>query len=72
VTNDQPGVAARLRHLGVAEVLPMGSLESAPLEQAVRRMMSNEGTRRRAREFATRLKEKDGPSHAADLVETGA
>jgi UDP:flavonoid glycosyltransferase YjiC (YdhE family) len=56
----------------VAEVIPMGSLEVDPLRQAVRKMMSDEGARSRVRGYAGRLREKDGVSHAADIVESHA
>lgn len=69
VTNDQPGVAARLRHLGVAEVLPMGALESTRLRQAVRKVMADESYKVRVSTLAGRLRGRDGVSRAADIVE---
>jgi MGT family glycosyltransferase len=72
VTNDQPGVAARLRHLGIAEVILMDQLRTDRLRAAVRSMLSNDSARSRAQEFAGRLRHSDGVSHAADLVERHA
>ena len=69
ITNDQPGVAARLRHLGVAEVLPMDGLRVDRLRAAVQKMLGDETARSRVRDFSSRLKQTDGVSHAADLVE---
>jgi UDP:flavonoid glycosyltransferase YjiC (YdhE family) len=58
--------------MGEPELLPMGSLESTPLRQAVLKMMSDEDAKSRSRQFAGSLKEKNGPSHAADLGERRA
>lgn len=69
VTNDQPGVAARLRHLGVAEVLLKDQLREDRLRAAVQSMLTHQGIRSRAQELASRLKQNDGVSRAADVVE---
>jgi zeaxanthin glucosyltransferase len=72
ITNDQPGVAARLRHLGVAEVLPMHSLAAQTLRGAVQKMLVDTGARSRSRDFAQRLRQLDGVARAADIVEQHA
>jgi zeaxanthin glucosyltransferase len=72
ITNDQPGVAARLRHIGVAEVLPMDSLKASNLRQAVQKMLNDDSAKSRAQDFAARLKQTDGVSHAADIAEQHA
>jgi zeaxanthin glucosyltransferase len=72
ITNDQPGVAARLRHIGVAEVLPMETLAAPKLREAVQKMLTNESARSRAQEYASRLKQSDGVSLAAEIIERHA
>ncbi|QIF03023.1 glycosyltransferase [Roseimicrobium sp. ORNL1] len=69
ITNDQPGVAARLRHLGVAKVIPIAALKAAHLRAAVQEMLANTEAKRRTQEFAQRIRETDGIAAAADLVE---
>jgi zeaxanthin glucosyltransferase len=69
ITNDQPGVAARLRHLGVAKVIPIRALKAADLRSAVQKMLGDEKAKRRVQEYAQRIQKTDGIAAAADLVE---
>jgi MGT family glycosyltransferase len=69
ITNDQPGVAARLRHLGVAKVIPIAALKAPDLRAAVQEMLGNEEAKRRVLDLAQRIHKTDGIAAAADLVE---
>jgi MGT family glycosyltransferase len=68
VTNDQPGVAARLRHLGVAEVLPFRDLDAVRLRAALRRIRAEPAYRERAIGLAERLHGTDWVAKAVDLA----
>ena len=69
ITNDQPGVAARLRHIGVAEVIPFSKLSQPVLRYAVQKGLRNDLAKQKAREYAQRLERVNGPALAADIVE---
>jgi zeaxanthin glucosyltransferase len=69
ITNDQPGVAERLRHLGVAEVLPLQRLTAHDVRARVQRVLQQPSFRQHAEAAARRLREMDGPAVAARLIE---
>ncbi|HSI62576.1 MAG TPA: nucleotide disphospho-sugar-binding domain-containing protein, partial [Candidatus Saccharimonadia bacterium] len=69
VTNDQPGVSARLRHVGVAKVIPIGELKTPILREAVQSMLNDDAARQRSKSLAEDLAKNDGIARAADLVE---
>jgi UDP:flavonoid glycosyltransferase YjiC (YdhE family) len=66
---DQPGVAARAKALGVAEVVPREGLSSAILSNAVDRVLADDAMHERAAQHAYRLLATDPPSVAASLLE---
>jgi len=70
VTNDQPGVAARLAWRGLAEVIPLGDLEPALLRRAVLRVLSDPRYRQAARLAQAEMARLPGPQRAAELIET--
>jgi MGT family glycosyltransferase len=69
ITNDQPGVAARIAHLGVGEFIPVQKLTAAAMRQAVQRVLTAPNYRERSAHFAEKLQQLNGPAHAADLIE---
>jgi UDP:flavonoid glycosyltransferase YjiC (YdhE family) len=69
VTNDQPGVAARLAWLGVAEVIPLPALRPALVRRAVGRVLSDPRYREAARRAQVEMARTPGPARAADLIE---
>jgi MGT family glycosyltransferase len=69
VTNDQPGVAARIRHLGWGEVVPLKKLNAARLRGAVVRVMGDGRYRENARRMREAIARRDGLREAADAVE---
>jgi len=69
VANDQPGVAARIAHLGLGEFIPVGKLTTAALRNNVRRVLTTPGYRERAVRFAAEIRRVNGPSMAAELIE---
>jgi UDP:flavonoid glycosyltransferase YjiC (YdhE family) len=69
VTNDQPGVAARLQRAGVAEVLPMGQLTEARLRHLVQRALANQALHDAAKRCSEAIRARDGLQLAAQIVE---
>jgi UDP:flavonoid glycosyltransferase YjiC (YdhE family) len=70
ITNDQPGVAARVAHLGLGEFIPVRQLKAPALRTAILRVLQTPRYRERARQFANDLGRLNGPALAADIIET--
>jgi len=69
VTNDQPGVAARLAWLGAAEVIPRARLEPAVLRRAVTRVLLEPSYRAAAQAARAQIAQRPGVALAADIIE---
>ena len=69
VTNDQPGVAARLAWLGAAEVVPRAQLEPAVLRRAIERVLVVPSYREAAQAARARIARRPGVAIAADIIE---
>jgi zeaxanthin glucosyltransferase len=69
ITNDQPGVAARIQHLGLGETLPIGQLTPAQLRQLIGKVLTNPEYCTRARECAQKISRQNGAAEAARLIE---
>jgi MGT family glycosyltransferase len=69
VTNDQPGVAARLRWTGAGEFVALKSLDAGRLHTAVRRVLDNGTYRAAAQRLRDEIAATDGVGEAADIVE---
>lgn len=69
VTNDQPGVAARIRHHGVGDWLPLRTLDARRLREMVQRVLENPCYRQSARRLQMGIQDCAGLDRAADLVE---
>jgi UDP:flavonoid glycosyltransferase YjiC (YdhE family) len=67
---DQPGVAARARALGVAEVVPPGEGAAQALAAAIERALNSADMRHNAAAHAARLQATDPPAAAAALLES--
>ena len=70
ITNDQPGVATRVEHLGAGIKIPVHQLTTERLRDAIQQIQSNDRYRSRARELADEIARVDGPALAAELIET--
>ena len=68
VTNDQPGVAARIRHVGCGEVVPLKKLSVGRLRAAVERVFVGESYRANARRIREAIRGRDGLREAGDHV----
>ncbi len=69
ISHDQPGVAARLRRLGVGCALPAAQLTANRLSSAVCQALNTPSFRERAGECADLLAPINGPELAADIIE---
>ncbi len=69
VTNDQPGVAARLAHAGAGIVVPHSKLNTARLGAAVRRVLSTDSYRQNAVSLQTAIQRAGGGQYAVDVIE---
>jgi UDP:flavonoid glycosyltransferase YjiC (YdhE family) len=69
ITNDQPGVAARIAWTGTGLVVPPGRLDEARLRAAVDRMRNDPGFRRHAAPLRTAIARSGGVARAAVVVE---
>jgi zeaxanthin glucosyltransferase len=69
VSDDQPGVAARIHHAGTGKVVSFGRLSSSRLRQAIRCVLDNPGYRTAALRMREELRKVDSLELAANLVE---
>jgi zeaxanthin glucosyltransferase len=66
---EQPATAARLRHAGVARIIPRLRLSAGRLQEAARAVLEEGSYRARAREVEREIAAAGGLSRAADLAE---
>jgi MGT family glycosyltransferase len=69
IAHEQPGIAARLKRIGVAEIVPARELQPGRVREAVRSCLADRTYRERAQECALRLSRIDGPGLAAEVIE---
>jgi zeaxanthin glucosyltransferase len=69
VTNDQPGVAARIAWIGAGEIVPLNKLTAARLQTAIKLVLTQAGYRQNALKLAKSISEAGGVSRAADIIE---
>jgi MGT family glycosyltransferase len=70
IANDQPGIAARIAHLGVGEFMPIQKLTTTTMRQAVHRVLTTPRYRESSARIAEKLKRVNGQVLAADLIES--
>lgn len=69
IANDQPGVAARIVHAGVGEMVSLKRLGLARLRRAIQSVLKQRSYRDNARRFQHAIAQSPGPPRAADIVE---
>jgi len=69
ITNDQPGVAARIAWTGTGEVVPLSRLGVPKLRAAMQRVLTEDSYRENASRLQQVIQRADGVSRAADIVE---
>lgn len=68
ITNDQPGVAARIAWTGTGEVVPLDRVSVPKLRAAIKRVLSDDSYRRNATRLKGVIGRAGGVSRAADIV----
>ncbi|HEY4036236.1 MAG TPA: glycosyltransferase [Ktedonobacteraceae bacterium] len=69
VTNDQPGVAARVAYAGAGIVVPRSKLNTTRLRAAIRRVLATDSYRQSAASLQTAIHRTGGVKRAVDVVE---
>jgi zeaxanthin glucosyltransferase len=69
ITNDQPGVAARIAHTRTGLVVPFRKLNAARLRHAVRQVLDDNGYYENAQRLKTAIQAANGLARAADIIE---
>lgn len=65
---DQPAIAARLAHFGIAEVLPFKRLSAQKLQRALSTILGDPTYKHAAQQMQTKLRSIDGVRRAADII----
>jgi zeaxanthin glucosyltransferase len=68
VTNDQPGVGARVERSGVGRSIPVGRVTAGRLRQAVGAVLGDPTYRDRAEALRSSIEAGDGLGRAADVI----
>jgi MGT family glycosyltransferase len=69
VTNDQPGVAARIAWTGVGEFIPLSRLNVSRLRTAIKRVLTEDSYKQNALRLQQAIQKAGGVSRAADIIE---
>jgi zeaxanthin glucosyltransferase len=69
ITNDQPGVAARIAWTGTGEVIPLKQVTIEKLQTAIAQVLTDDAYRQNALKLQTAIQQAGGASKAADIIE---
>lgn len=69
VTNDQPGVAARIAWTGAGQFIPLRQLKAARLRQAIQQVLSQDAYKQQALRLQEANQRSGGVRRAADIIE---
>ena len=69
ITNDQPGVAARIAWTGTGEVIPLGKVTAAKLQKAIIQVLTKDSYKKNALRLQKALHRAGGVKRAADIIE---
>ncbi|MGD1902191.1 MAG: glycosyltransferase [Geitlerinemataceae cyanobacterium] len=70
VTNDQPGIAARIKWTGAGEFVPLDRLDAETLRKLVSQVLETPSYRDRAQSFAEEIATSGGTKLAVSIIET--
>src|SRR5436190_607555 len=70
ITNDQPGVAARIEWTGTGEMVSVSKLSTARLRTQVQRVLGDQRYRDNAKKLQQAIRSRDPISMAAELIES--
>jgi zeaxanthin glucosyltransferase len=69
ITNDQPGVAARVARVGAGLVVPVKKVTVAKLRSAIEKVLTDKSYRENAQKMQVAIKNSGGVKQAADIIE---
>ena len=69
ITNDQPGVAARIAWTGTGEVIPLEEISVEKLHRAIERVLTDNSYKKNALKLQKAIEQSGGVSKAADIIE---
>jgi MGT family glycosyltransferase len=69
ITNDQPGVAARIAWSGTGEMVTLSRLSVPRLRAAIKRVLTEDSYKKNALRMQEAIRRAGGASRAADLIE---
>ncbi len=69
VTNEQPGIAARVARTGAGEVVPLRRLSASTLRSAIQRVLMEDSYKKQASSLQEAIRRAGGVTRAADIVE---
>src|SRR5438477_5243302 len=70
ITNDQPGVAARIEWTGTGKMVSVSKLSNAKLRTEVQRVLGDQRYRDNAKKLQRAIRSRDAISMAAELIES--
>nr|WP_286177905.1 glycosyltransferase [Rhodopirellula sp. JC639] len=70
ITNDQPGVAARIRHHGLGQVIGLNKLTAGKIREGLQTLLQNPLYTENAKTFQRTIASTDGVGQAASIIET--
>ena len=71
ITDDQPGVAARIAWTGAGECLPLKRLNVSRLKGSIERVFTNDSYKQNALRLQKAIQNTSGVTRAADIIEQG-
>lgn len=69
ITNDQPGVAARIAYMGLGEVIPLDQLSLPRLKTIINQVFYKKCYKTQALKFASVIHKEEGLKAAVDIIE---
>ncbi|MDJ0719294.1 MAG: glycosyltransferase, partial [Prochloraceae cyanobacterium] len=69
ITNDQPGIAARIAWTGTGKVISLNKVSVEKLHKAIKQVLSEDSYRKNALRLQKAIEQAGGVSRAADIVE---
>jgi zeaxanthin glucosyltransferase len=69
ITNDQPGVSARIAWTGTGKVIPLKKVTVENLREAIKQVLTNNAYRQNALKLQAAMQRSGGVKKAADIIE---
>ncbi|MDZ8081957.1 MAG: glycosyltransferase [Nostoc sp. DcaGUA01] len=69
ITNEQPGIAARIAYTGTGEFVPLSGLTVSKLRDNINRVLTEDSYKKNALRLQQAIRSAGGVTHAADIIE---